>query len=141
MSKYKEISTEIKRKDSLIKALEDLGIEFEISKDGKANVIPLVSHWSSGTTQNVAVAIQRDKLSRFVGGNTYDGLGFKWNGSGYELIADHYDTNSTSTMKKINQIKQRYAFHEVKRQARIKGYNVREIQTSTGVIRLQLVGR
>jgi hypothetical protein len=143
MSKYKVVQTEFRNGESLKKALTDLGVQFEASADLKKNGVILETNWTGfwgGTNQQAAIAIQRAAANK-AGIGYMDGLGFRWTGKGYELIQDHHDEDYTPVVKKMNQLRQRYAYHEVVRNARAKGYNVSQTASQDGTIRLTLVRR
>ena len=143
MSKYKEIKTEYRNPESLLKALAEIGAVCEHSKNSKENTIGLKTHWQSygGREQNVAIAIQLE-AARAAGIGSYDGVGFLWNGSSYTLIQDESDiSHRPATVDKMNKLRQVYAKHEIRRQARIKGYSVMESQDESGIIKMSLVRR
>ena len=138
MSKYKVIKTEFKNGASLVKALLDLGVKFEESANLKQNNVVLKTSWRTfgSSDYDVAIAIQRE-AAREAGLGFMDGLGFQWNGTGYNLIEDH----SSTMVEKMNQLRQRYAVHEVRRQARVKGYGIQEQAQTDGTIRMTLIRR
>lgn len=139
MSVYKEIKTQFKNPESLLAALADLDINFEC-KDVRQNTTQLISHWHSNPPQDVSIAINREQARR-VGLGDYDGLGFRWTGEGYSVVQDRLDENRDSIQKKMSALRQRYAFHEVSRQASARGYSVVETKNEGGVIRFQLIAR
>lgn len=144
MSKYRQILTEYKNGDSLVKALADLKVEHSRAANLRENGVTLTTHWSGtwgGRDQRVAIAVDRDQLGRALGHRPMDGLGFAWNGSGYDLIQDQHDGWRAEDLQLLARLRQRYAFHEVTRLARAKGYSVRETPGEAGRIRLTLVRR
>ena len=142
MSAYKVIKTAFKVGESLERALEDLGIQFEKGQSFKVNgaILILMGRSYGGVNQEVAFAIQQDEARRSGLGNM-DGVGFRWNGSGYDLVQDHYDENNSHCANVMSRLKQRYTYHEVSRQARARGYSVRENKMTDGTIRLTLERR
>lgn len=138
MSVYKEIKTEFKNPQSLLQALADLDVNIQCAHP-KENLSKLVSHWHGHKPQDVAIAVQRDDAVR-VGIGNLDGVGFRWTGSGYVVVQDQLDQNKTSVTEKMNKLKQRYAFHEVVRQAKSKGYTVKT-EDLNGTLRVTLVKR
>ena len=142
MSKYREIKTEFRNPTSLKKALDEMGVKYEASLDARSNSITLWSNWKTwgGESQAVAIAIQKDEASR-VGLGCYDGVGFHWNGSSYDLVADHMDENLNSVVSQMNKLRQSYAKQEIRRQAYQRGYGVQEDVGQDGVIRMTLVRR
>lgn len=138
MSHYRKINVDIKNGESLVQALRDLGMTPQVSSDLRQNSMTLFTHWRSfgAIDQRVAVAVQRDDLreakSRLGYGVGYamDGIGFAWNGSGYDMIQDGLPETA------INSIRQRYAVVEAKRLAMVEGYTVTEQQDADGTVRL-----
>lgn len=139
MSIYKEIKTEFKNPESLLAALADLSAACEC-KDPLQNISKLISHWHSNPPQDVAIAINRENAVR-VGLGDYDGFGFRWTGVGYAVVQDRLDENKPTIQKKMNELRQRYAYHEVSRQAKAKGYTLTEEKDPSGVIRITLRAR
>ena len=138
MSVYKEIKTEFRNPQSLLAALADVGAIFDCP-DAKSNIAKLTSHWRGNPAQDVAVAVNRENARR-AGLGDYDGVGFRWTGDGYAVVQDRLDANSARITKSMDQLKQRYAFHEVTRQAKAKGYTV-QTREENGTLRLTLVRR
>lgn len=138
MSVYKEIKTEFRNPQSLLAALADVGAIFDCS-DAKSNVTKLISHWHGNPPQDVAVAVNRESARR-AGLGDYDGIGFRWTGEGYAVVQDRLDANNAGVIKSMDQLKQRYAYHEVTRQAKAKGYTV-QTHEENGTLRLTLVRR
>ena len=138
MSVYKEIKTEFRNPQSLLAALGDLFIIPQCA-NSRENITKLISHWHNNHPQDVAIAINREDALRAGLGN-YDGLGFRWIGDGYAVVQDQLDAKSTGITNQMNKLKQRYAFHEVVRQAKSKGYTVHTIEEN-GTLRLTLRAR
>jgi hypothetical protein len=148
MSKYKRIACEFKNGESLLKALQDAGLKFEQARNLRENTVAVHTHWKDygSTEQPCALAIQKDDLSqgflsRGAQWGSMDGMGFAWNGSGYDLIQDQHDQSRPEMGALLDQLKQRYSYHEISRQARAKGYTVRELPGQNGTINLVLVKR
>lgn len=142
MSKYRKIQSEIKTPESLMKALVDLGVQYECV-DPRANGVTLHTHWSGhwgGMDQQVAIAIQQGSLKR-AAGEAMDGMGFIWNGHGYDIVRDQHDQGNPLVDSFVNRLTQRYSYHEVQRLAHAKGYSVRESSIQDGQIRVVLVRR
>lgn len=143
MSYYREVKTEFINGESLKKALQDLGIEFTASANLRENRLSLVTNYRGymdSRDLDVAIAVQREQARR-AGIGSWDGLGFRWNGKSYDQIQDHLDETHANIQAKMNLLRQRYAYHEVSRQARSKGYTVNEHKSTDGTIRLTLVRR
>lgn len=144
MSAYKEIRTEFRNLESLKKALADVGFgKFHLSSGPKVNDFETMGYHRPG--EKVALCLKKSDY------NAFEDTGFAWDAKTqtYRAIisthdgVDHYGNQTSAyfgegTLKKVQQ---RYAFHEVKRQAAVKGYTVREIAGGDGTIRLQLTHR
>ncbi|QZZ21107.1 DUF1257 domain-containing protein [Leptothermofonsia sichuanensis E412] len=123
MSHFSQIKTQIRNLTSLKSALNDLGVDW---KEG-----PCPVRGYRGQTQTAEVAIEQD--------NGYD-VGFSWNGSEYELVADLQFWNQELTVDRfLSRVTQRYAYHTVLNETSQKGFQVAEEQQNTdGSIRLVL---
>lgn len=133
MSKYKKIETEFRSLDSLKKALSDLDITFEIAADPKIPSLHLIGYRGDTRPEQASVVIRRAQVNRFSGGASND-IGFAWDGNCYAAIVSDFD--SMASAKLTSQIKQRYALHELRRQARAQGYSMTEKYMPDGTIRL-----
>jgi hypothetical protein len=139
MSRYKEIKTEFRNLTSLLKALEDLGYtsdKIEVAPDAKVPTLPMYGYMNDVRPERASVRIPRHHVGR-----ASNDVGFAWNGSSYTAIISEFDSGTHFTDQKVQRLTQRYALHEVKRQARLKGYSVQEVQQADGSIRLVCRGR
>jgi hypothetical protein len=123
MSHFSQIKTQLRDLSALQSALTDLGIEW---KSGSQAV-----RGYRGQTRTAEIAIEQD--------NGYD-IGFSWNGSEYELVADlQYWRQSVPVNLFLNRVTQRYAYHTVVHATAEKGFQVAEQQCNAdGSIRLVL---
>lgn len=121
MSHFSNIKTQIRNLTSLEAALTDLGIDW---KSGSRSV-----RGYQGQTRTAEVVIEQD--------NGYD-IGFSWNGSEYELVADlQYWQQPLSVEGFLNRVTQGYAFQTVMRETAKQGFQVAEQQKNKdGSIRL-----
>ncbi|MEB3274202.1 MAG: DUF1257 domain-containing protein [Prochlorothrix sp.] len=121
MSHFSHIKTQIRNLDSLQSALSDLGMDW---KAGPQDV-----RGYQGQTKTAAVVIEQQ--------NGYD-LGFSWNGSEYELVADlQYWQQPLTVERFLSQVTQRYAFNTVLQASADQGFQVAEQQENAdGSIRL-----
>lgn len=137
MSKYKEIKTEFKNGNSLLLALKDTGYPVVSSTGLKVNSIELENHWHRTDSQKVAMKLDIEgQVQR------WNDVGFAWNAETgtYQTVMDALDVGRNKDIENIlTKVKQRYALHEIRRQARVKGYTVRENQMPDGTIRLVCV--
>jgi hypothetical protein len=123
MSHFSQIKTQIRNLSSLQSALTDLGIEW---KPGPQQV-----RGYQGLTHQADLAIAQD--------NGYD-IGFRWNGSEYELVADlQYWKQEWNVDRFLSKVTQRYAYHTVLNESSSQGFQLAEQQQSSdGSIRLVL---
>lgn len=123
MSHFSQIKTQIRNLGSLEAALNDLGISYET---GNA-----VVQGYRGQTHEAQVAIAQE--------NGYD-IGFRWNGTEYELVADlQYWQQPLTVDGFLRQVTQRYAYHTVVTETTKQGFQVAEQQKQAdGSIRLVL---
>ncbi|NJP11583.1 MAG: DUF1257 domain-containing protein [Leptolyngbyaceae cyanobacterium RU_5_1] len=123
MSHFSQIKTQIRNLASLKSALTDLEIDW---KPGPQDV-----RGYRGQTRTADVAIQQS--------NGYD-LGFSWNGSEYELIADLQFWNQPLTVERfLSKVTQRYAYQTVLSETTQRGFQMTEQQQNEdGSIRLVL---
>ncbi|MGQ9872994.1 DUF1257 domain-containing protein [Leptodesmis sp.] len=123
MSHFSQIKTQIRNLSSLQAALTDLGIDW---KPGPEQV-----RGYRGQTRQADITIEQD--------NGYD-IGFSWNGSEYELVADLQFWNQPLTVDRfLSKVTQRYAFQTVMSETMQRGFQVTEQQQNQdGSIRLVL---
>lgn len=121
MSHFSQIKTQIRNLESLKDALTDLGIDW---KSGPQEV-----RGYHGQTQPAEVSIEQK--------NGYD-IGFRWNGTEYELVADlQYWQQNLSVDGFLRQVTQRYAYQAVVKETAKVGFHVAEQQKNEdGSIRL-----
>ncbi len=122
MSHFSNIKTKIRNLNSLKSALDDMGIDW---KEGSSSPI----RGYQGQTRNAEVVVEQD--------NNYD-IGFSWNGSEYELVADLQYWNQPLTVDGfLRKVTQRYAYHTVIEATNKQGFNISEEQKNQdGSIRL-----
>lgn len=138
MSKYKEIKTEFRNLISLLKALEDIGYpasKLEISQD-KSPSISLYGYQGDVRPEQASIVIRRQHV-----GHVSNDVGFAWDGKTFQAIVSEYDSGPTVFGNKLKRLAQQYAYHEVKRHAKMNGYTTQEIQQGDGSIRLVLQKR
>jgi hypothetical protein len=121
MSHFSNIKTKIKNLTSLKAALNDMGIDW---KSGPTNV-----RGYQGQTHTAEVVVEQN--------NNYD-IGFSWNGSEYELVADlQYWQQPLTVDGFLRQVTQRYAYHTVVNETGKQGFAISEQQKNEdGSIRL-----
>ena len=139
MSRYKTIQTEFRTLDSLMKALEDIGYgkgKVQVATNPTANTLPMIGYHGDTRPETTAVRIPR----QYVGSASND-VGFRWNGKAYEAVISQYDSETHFNEGVVNKLKQRYGLHEIRRQAKARGYNIRESVNADGSIQVQCVKR
>ncbi|MBD2579022.1 DUF1257 domain-containing protein [Oscillatoria sp. FACHB-1406] len=121
MSHFSNIKTQIRNLSSLQEALDDLEIDWKAG--------PQSIRGYQGQTRSAEVAIAQD--------NQYD-IGFSWNGSEYELVADlQYWQQPWSVEGFLKRVTQRYAYRAVVSESAKQGFQVAEEQNrEDGSIRL-----
>jgi hypothetical protein len=133
MSAYREIRTEFRVKESLVKALVNLGYEGIMQvEEGKENTLPLAGWLGRQASQNVNVKL------KCKGNGGYEDVGFYWNGSSYQAIVSTHDGYGNFGTCSLAKLTQQYSYEEVKRQARLRGYQVQQVNSTDGSIRLVL---
>lgn len=140
MSQYKRIETQFKNLESLKKALQDvLGDTFELDASLQ-NSLKMYDWHDQLRPERCTVRVDRKNVNhKWSSGASNDfGLSYDQGTKMFTAIISDYDTRA-GTMNLLNQLKQRYAYHEVIRQAKLKGYAVRPVQSQDKTIRLQLV--
>jgi hypothetical protein len=121
MSHFSNIKTQIRNLTSLQTALSELGINW---KSGPSEV-----RGYQGQTRSAEVVIEQE--------NNYD-IGFCWNGSAYELVADlQYWQQPWTVDGFLQRVTQGYAYHTVINESSKQGFQVAEQQKNEdGSIRL-----
>lgn len=121
MSHFSNIKTQLRNLTSLKAALSDLEMDW---KEGPSPV-----RGYQGQTRTAEIVLAQ--------ANNYD-VGFSWNGSEYELVADlQYWQQPLSVEGFLQQITQRYAYNTVLTESQNQGFQVaEEQQQADGSIRL-----
>jgi hypothetical protein len=121
MSHFSNIKTKIRNLSSLKAALKGMDIDW---KEG-----PTPVRGYQGQTQTAEVVIEQD--------NAYD-IGFSWNGSEYELVADlQYWQQPLTVDGFLSRLTQGYALHTILDETNKQGFQVSEQQKNEdGSIRL-----
>lgn len=121
MSHFSSIKTQIRNLDSLKVSLDNLGI------DWKSGPSPVRGY--QGQTTQAQIVIEQE--------NNYD-IGFSWNGTEYELVADlQYWQQPWTVDGFLQRVTQGYALHTVLNESSKQGFAVTEQQKNEdGSIRL-----
>ncbi len=123
MSHFSQIKTKVRSLQPLQQALSDLGVTW------KSGPSPVRGY--RGQSRTAEVVIEQE--------NGYD-VGFSWNGSEYELVADlQYWQQPWSVEGFLNRVSQRYAYHTVMTETSRQGFQLTEqVSQADGSIRLVL---
>jgi hypothetical protein len=123
MSHFTTLKTRIVNKDYLLKALTDLGYnwqEGEVEAKGFMN---------SKTKVEISVPTSNPK---------YD-IGFRREGDNWELVADWYGIRNIKPEEFMQKLQQRYAYHAVRDQLDQQDFSfVEEVVSSDNTIKLTL---
>lgn len=150
MSRYKEIKTEFRNLESLKKVLADCKVECSISPNWRTPDLPMFGYRDDLRSERASIVIHREWVNGHWSGREYKGrwldgasndIGFAWDGQQFTAIVSAYDQGRDGVTAGLNQIRQRYSFHESMRLAHAKGYTVRETANVDGTIRIVLQKR
>ena len=133
MSHSTKVKTKIDDKSCLIKALCDKGWKSEqILTEGG---LVCKAYYSREDTE-VDILIKNENLSR----GSWGDLGFKKENGFYSIVIDGDNRKRTYNDSWFNDLKQRYTYHKVKKEAKRNGYKVYEkyVESSEGKRILQV---
>lgn len=139
MSKYKQIQTQFKNIESLKAALLDIGFtadQLELAPDVHHSTLVMYGYHGDARPERASLRIDR----KFIGSVSND-VGFAWDGQQFVAMISEFDNSTHFNGQRQNALKQSYAKHEIKRQARLRGYSVNEQRRTDGTIALTLVRR
>lgn len=145
MSKYKVIQTEFRNPESLKKALADMKIDYELSPNWRTPDLAMFGYENRMRPEKASLVIRREWLNNHWSGQDYEGryhsgasndLGFAWDGNRFTAIVSDYDQRRAGVTAGLNQLNQRYSYHEVQRLARMNGYSVKSTTSEDGKIRV-----
>ncbi len=123
MSHFSQIKTKLRDRACLQAALSDLNLGWTSGSD--------VVRGYQGQTHAAEVTIQQE--------NGHD-IGFTWNGSEYELVADlQFWQQAWSVDRFLSKVTQQYAYHAILTETTQQGFQVAEQKNNQdGSIRLVL---
>ncbi len=123
MSHFSQVKTQIRTLEPLQKALTDLGLDW---KSGPSDL-----RGYRGETTSAEVVLPQE--------NGYD-VGFRWNGTEYELVADMQYWQQPWTVESfLNKVRQGYAIQTVMTTSENQGFTLTEQATQEdGSVRLVL---
>ncbi len=123
MSHFSQLKTQIRDLSALKSALSDIGVPWQAGGQTLRGY--------QGSTINAEVVIPQD--------NGYD-IGFRWNGSSYELVADmQFWQMPWSVESFLQKVTQKYALKAVLAASQDQGFSVAEqTQQADGSVRLVL---
>lgn len=141
MSAYREIRTEFRNLESFRKALADLGQPFDVAPDPAQPTLPLYGYHADERPEHASFVIRRREVNKAWSGGASNDLGFAWDGQQVRVIISDFDSGVQQERAALDHLRQRYAFHEINRQARARGLLVRETTTVDGRINIVFVGQ
>ena len=123
MSHFTKIKTKLYDRATIEKSLADLNIE-----------------WKTGTEKIRGYNNQEHDADIVISQNNNHDIGFKWNNTEYELVADlMFWDQAYSVDKFLNQLHQRYAFNLITKVSEEQGLEFVEVENQeSGSIRLVL---
>lgn len=123
MSHFTKIKTKLYNLETLKKSLSDLNIEWTVQTTDVRGY--------QNTTHEAELVIQQT--------NKHD-IGFKWNGTEYELVTDlMFWSQDVSVDKFLNRVNQRYAYNSIIGVSEKEGFSFTQTETTEdGSIRLVL---
>jgi len=123
MSHFTKIKTKLYDRSTLERSLADLNIA-----------------WTAGSTVLKGFKNQEQQAEIVIRQDNNHDIGFQWNGSEYELVADlMFWSQKYSVNKFINQINQRYAFNLITKVSGEQSYQfVESEKQQDGSVRLLL---
>jgi hypothetical protein len=136
MSKYKEIATEFRNADSLRKALKEMGVEFQESANLKNPDLKMYGYQNDLRDERASFRLDRKFVNAKLSGGSSNDVGFRWNGQVFEAQISEYDSGWNERRGWLNEVRQKYALNEVRRQAWLKGYTLRETKLTDGTVRV-----
>jgi hypothetical protein len=139
MSKYREIQTEFRSLASLKAALEAVFGKgsVQVAAVATQNILDLESYWVKGMKS--AVVVRKTSVQETTGhSHVSSDLGFSYDHETKTYKVQVNDMDEYAVRGTIAQVKQAYAKTEIQRQAKAKGYTIREVRLADGTIQLQL---
>lgn len=123
MSHFSKIKTTLKDLTLLKKSLNDLGVEWD------QNVHTIKGYKTQECFANLVIKQN----------NSYD-IGFTWNGSEYQLVADlQFWQQPWSIELFLDKVTQRYAYNSILKATELQGFQpMEEVTQENGIIRLTL---
>ena len=114
MSHFTTVKAKLRDVQCIKQALEDLGYEFlEATNDQKVQV-----RGYEGQLETADICV---KASR-----TYD-IGIRLTNQGVEFLADWWGVETTKGVSEeefVNQLSQRYAYHKIMKEVKVRGFSV-----------------
>ena len=124
MSHFTTVKTKLRDLQCLKQALEDLKYEFEEAQEG----VEVRGYLNQTETADISI-----KASK-----TYD-IGVRSTVDGYELFADWWGVETTRGVTEeefVNQLTQRYAYHKVIKEVKVRGFSIEDEEQEQDTIQL-----
>lgn len=119
MSKYKEIKTQINKREFICKALDELGVPYEVAEPGQK--LALVNYWGRAQGDQADVVVRRQHLTRLS-----NDLGWTVDpdtGAYVEIISEFDAENRIA-----KQVRQKAAFYQLEELAYANGYSLNVVE-------------
>lgn len=138
MSKYKAITTQIADPGHICRALDDLGVPYEMAQPGE----PLTVNGWADQRKRAEIVVRKDALDRAAGGYAFGDMGWVLDSQtgAYQLILDDYDERDRGVMDIVNGVARRCALLKLQDLALLNGFDLEVQQDEQGVQRVLLGG-
>jgi hypothetical protein len=121
LSHITRIKTQIVEKEQLLRALDDLGYQYE---EGELEI------HSAGTARTKVEIKVKMRMS-------FD-IGLRSGPQGYEIVADWWGVRGTNQKEFTERLLQRYAYHTTRTKLEAQGFSLVEETTKDGQLHLTL---
>ena len=151
MSKYKVIETQFKDLSLVIDALREIfhagpqvghmisGVDGVELSQHRTNDLTLYDYHGMARPERATLVIRRHLVNQWSSGASND-IGFAWDAESqtYRMIVSEYDLGSPGSKRLVSEIKKQYAANAVIRQARARGYIIRQEAGADGTVTITL---
>lgn len=131
MSKYKLIGTQIKKKEYICAALDDMGIPYEVAPEGEE--LPLYGYRGDRRSQTGAIVVRRKHIS-----SASNDLGWSFDAEtgAYRVYQSEYDLRVGRANEIVNGVNQRCALLDLYERAGANGFTLEVVEDEAGVQRV-----
>lgn len=124
MSHFTTVKTKIRDLVCLKQALEDLGLAYSEAEEG----VKVKGYLGQETTADLVIHASK----------TYD-VGVRATVDGFELISDWWGVETTLGLTEqefVNKVSQRYAYHKVVKEVKVRGFSIEADEEQEDTIQL-----